>query len=442
MAYTKIAGKSQATVQQIRTYLKNKNPKIPAIILQQAVPLYLSQGQIEGIRGDIAVAQSVLETGFWTFKGSAVTLDQNNFCGMGVTKNGLKGNSFSSIQEGIRAQIQHLKAYANKQPLKEKCVDPRFKYVERGCIPFVDVLGIQENPKRQGWSAGAKYGPQILNILKDILNIKITTPSKSTTTSKTLNKTKKYIGTITADYLNIRSWAGINNPTVSFSPLKKKTNVDICDQLTAADGTKWYYICYGGKYGFASSKYIELTIEKTTKEEKTNYLAAVAKWAPVVYNKVVQLKCAHKTGAKSFNDIINKKITTCATSVSAVLQQAGCLEFGKKISHTAGVWGSTETILKKKNSIEKALTNSKYLIPNTYDIVKIGKVYSKMSSKYKKAGIVYIQDSNICINAGGDQIWSTNQGAAQYKNGHYFNALNKGGYPFTSIILYAIVPRS
>ena len=81
----------------------------------------------EGVRGDIAFAQSCLETGNFSFAGSAVTLEQNNFCGMGVTANGLKGNSFSTAQLGIRAQVQHLKAYASTEPLKGECIDPRFK---------------------------------------------------------------------------------------------------------------------------------------------------------------------------------------------------------------------------------------------------------------------------------------------------------------------------
>ena len=69
------------------------------------------EGEPVVVRGDIAFAQSCLETGNFTFNGSAVTLDQNNFAGIGVTKNGMKGNSFSHPWIGIRAQIQHLKAY-------------------------------------------------------------------------------------------------------------------------------------------------------------------------------------------------------------------------------------------------------------------------------------------------------------------------------------------
>ena len=164
----KIMGAAVATAEQMKAYIKAKNPKVAQSVLDM-VPLYLSEGAAEGVRGDIAFAQSCLETGNFGFAGSAVTLDQNNFCGMGVTANGLKGNSFSTAQLGIRAQVQHLKAYASTEPLKGECIDPRFKYVARGCAEVVEWLGQQENPQGKGWATGAGYGEKIVTILKSIL---------------------------------------------------------------------------------------------------------------------------------------------------------------------------------------------------------------------------------------------------------------------------------
>ncbi len=165
---TKIMGAAVATAEQMKAYIKAKNPKVAQSVLDM-VPLYLSEGAAEGVRGDITFAQSCLETGNFTFSGSAVTLEQNNFCGMGVTANGLKGNSFSTPQLGIRAQVQHLKAYASTEPLKNECIDPRFKYVARGCAEVVEWLGQKENPQGKGWATGAGYGEKIVTILKGIL---------------------------------------------------------------------------------------------------------------------------------------------------------------------------------------------------------------------------------------------------------------------------------
>ncbi len=165
--YTKIMGKAAATVGQMQEYVKRKNPAVAQSILDMA-PLYLSEGETEGVRGDVAFAQSCLETGNFTFYGSAVTLGQNNFAGMGVTQNGRKGLSFDTAQLGIRCQIQHLKAYACTEALVNGNIDLRFKYVTRGCAPYVEWLGISENPQGKGWAAGAGYGEKILAILKEI----------------------------------------------------------------------------------------------------------------------------------------------------------------------------------------------------------------------------------------------------------------------------------
>lgn len=177
---TKITGKAIATAEQMQKYIRSKNPIVAQSVLDM-VPQYVSEGKAEDIRGDIAFAQSCLETGNFTFKDSAVTLDQNNFCGMGVTANGMKGNSFPNTKTGIRAQIQHLKAYACTDPLSKECVDPRFQYVERGCAEFVEWLGIKENPKGKGWAVGSEYGSKILNILEAISGIKEEQPKPAPT---------------------------------------------------------------------------------------------------------------------------------------------------------------------------------------------------------------------------------------------------------------------
>ena len=81
----------------------------------------------------------------------------------------------------------------------------------------------------------------------------------STETAMKLNKTPKYVGKVTATELNVRSWAGKENPTIKKWPLLKKGNlVDICDTIKAADGSNWHYIRIAGKYyGFVAKKYLK-----------------------------------------------------------------------------------------------------------------------------------------------------------------------------------------
>lgn len=177
---TKIMGTSVATAEQMVAYIKAKNKNVAQSVIDM-IPLYLSEGKVEGVRGDIAFAQSCLETGNFAFAGSAVTLEQNNFCGMGVTSKGKTGNFFDTAQLGIRAQVQHLKAYASEATLTNECVDPRFKYVTRGSAEYVEWLGQKENPNGKGWATGKGYGGKILTILKNIIATKVAEDKKEET---------------------------------------------------------------------------------------------------------------------------------------------------------------------------------------------------------------------------------------------------------------------
>lgn len=171
--YHSIAGKAVATAAQMTTYIKAKRPGVEQSVIDM-IPLYLSEGKTEGIAGDIAFAQSCIETGNFAFPGEtcAVTLAQNNFAMMGVTSTFAKGESFATPQIGIRAQIQHLKAYANSEPLSKECVDPRFYLVSRGSAPYVEWLGQQENPQGKGWATAKGYGDRILAVLAEIRGTK------------------------------------------------------------------------------------------------------------------------------------------------------------------------------------------------------------------------------------------------------------------------------
>lgn len=203
---TPIMGKAVATAEQMRSYIKKVNEKVAQSVLDM-IPLYLSEGATEGVRGDIAFAQSCLETGNFTFSGSAVTLEQNNFCGMGVTSNGMKGNSFATPQLGIRAQIQHLKAYGSTEALVNEKVDPRFQYVTRGSAAYVEWLGIQENPSGKGWASGAGYGGKILTILDKIIGNSGTSGGGSNTADQSIKPMSGYVKVIYkgSDGLNVRT---------------------------------------------------------------------------------------------------------------------------------------------------------------------------------------------------------------------------------------------
>jgi N-acetylmuramoyl-L-alanine amidase len=130
-----IMGVAEVEVGQAETYLHKVNPDAPFY-----AQIYKEEGELEGVRWDIAFAQSIKETNWFRFGGD-VLAEQNNFAGIGTVGGGVRGNYFPDARIGIKAQIQHLKAYASTEALKGECIDPRFKYVSRGIAPNIEDLG-------------------------------------------------------------------------------------------------------------------------------------------------------------------------------------------------------------------------------------------------------------------------------------------------------------
>lgn len=161
--HTDILGQAKVlSVDKMVAFVKNKFEH--ATDIEEIAKQFIEVGQKYGIRGDIAFCQSIIETGWFKFDGgTAVTPDQHNYCGLGVTSKGMKGHSFDTVEEGVTAQIQHLFAYATKNslPSGEFVIDPRFKYVNRGIAPHWEDLSNR-------WAMNANYGTHILSLYEQL----------------------------------------------------------------------------------------------------------------------------------------------------------------------------------------------------------------------------------------------------------------------------------
>ena len=141
---------------------------------------------------------------------------------------------------------------------------------------------------------------------KSTISSTTTTPSVSTpsspSTSTILSKEVKWNGYVTADELNVRTWAGVENKTCSFSPLKEGVEVSVCDSVKDSKGTIWYYIKYCDKYGFVSSKYIQkkdIISNTNFSAEKVDYAQSYMKSLAGTYKTTANLNL--RTGAGTFN---------------------------------------------------------------------------------------------------------------------------------------------
>ncbi len=182
-----ILGTSYLTVDQLKKWMDSETPRLVTKAQTngqefKAIPdlaeLYIRIGAEYGIRGDLAFCQAAKETGYWQFTGS-VQPWQNNYCGLWATGSPLTGQEspngadpsqvrfeagthgaiFVTPAAGVEAHIQHLYAYATKNPLPagKILVDPRFVLVNKGIAPSWQQLNAR-------WAVpGTTYGQSIIS---------------------------------------------------------------------------------------------------------------------------------------------------------------------------------------------------------------------------------------------------------------------------------------
>lgn len=167
---TKIAGKSvipQSIMEQVF-----KDRKIEEFL--DIIPVYYEAEEHYSIRADIALCQSLLETGNFKFTGR-VPKSANNFGGLGAVDSDATAYAiFPNHFLGAVAEMQHLAAYALKEDVTKLyagwvLVDPRYTLVQKGCAEYVEWLGQKENPKGKGWASGKNYGYNIMKRYDEIV---------------------------------------------------------------------------------------------------------------------------------------------------------------------------------------------------------------------------------------------------------------------------------
>ena len=153
-----IMGQGIIPSSDMAVFLLNANPELCPDFARDLSAFYVEEAAIEGINHDVAFAQMVLETGHLRF-GGLVTSDMNNFAGLGSTGPGNPGLSFPEPRIGVRAQVQHLKAYASDEPLNQLLVNPRYFLVNLGSSPSIRGLA-------GTWAADPQYAEKIFAVLE------------------------------------------------------------------------------------------------------------------------------------------------------------------------------------------------------------------------------------------------------------------------------------
>jgi hypothetical protein len=153
-----IMGSGIIPAEDLAAFLIYVNSDIDEDFVRELALIYTEEAAKEGINHDVAFAQMILETGFLRF-GNLVRPEMNNFAGLGAIGPGQEGLSFPDPRTGVRAQIQHLKAYASDAPLNGVLVNPRYFLVRLGSSP--EIRGLAGT-----WAADPLYADKINSILE------------------------------------------------------------------------------------------------------------------------------------------------------------------------------------------------------------------------------------------------------------------------------------
>ncbi len=169
-AASPILGPAILTAQQLAGFVRESgyHPRL-TVPLDELAQYYITEGENAGVRGDVAFAQSILETGGFNFPGGGqVLVNDNNFAGIGACDSCEHGFSFPTAEIGVRAQMQSLRIYVDpdltettlRQPLvMPKMLDLGF----RGKVQtWWDLWGT--------WATGAFYGQHVYDIYEHILD--------------------------------------------------------------------------------------------------------------------------------------------------------------------------------------------------------------------------------------------------------------------------------
>jgi N-acetylmuramoyl-L-alanine amidase len=171
MAQLTILGGATRTVDQMNAWLKHKGcPEYAAS--------YALAGIEFGVRWDVAIFQSCLETGwFWQNDGPFdVKPEQHNYAGLGATGGGVTGDSFPDTLTGVRAQLQDLALRAGKQIPREQVLSAYVRRPEiyeivanRGSVYWADLAGT--------WATDKNYWVKIQAIMADFDKWASTSPT-------------------------------------------------------------------------------------------------------------------------------------------------------------------------------------------------------------------------------------------------------------------------
>jgi hypothetical protein len=178
-----IMGQSRLTADQLVAFYQNHAGlpyRASGATLQQLASMFVTEGNRYNVRGDIAFAQSIVETAWFNFPDyGQVRPYNNNFSGIGACDACGNGFQFSSALNGVRAQLQLLRNYGDINSRTTNIPDPPVPelwgstasvaaynfdhYFAKGHAPLWNDMG------NGNWATAPNYATVVLGVYNQML---------------------------------------------------------------------------------------------------------------------------------------------------------------------------------------------------------------------------------------------------------------------------------
>jgi hypothetical protein len=180
-----VMGQSRLTPEQLVAFYQRRDPaslpyRATGATLQQLATMFVNEGNRYNVRGDIAFAQSIIETAWFNFPDYGMVRPyNNNFAGIGACDSCGNGFQFSSALAGVRAQLQLLRNYADSSSRTTTIPDPPVPelwgsnpstaaynfdhYFAKGHAPLWNDMG------NGNWATAPNYATAVLSVYNQML---------------------------------------------------------------------------------------------------------------------------------------------------------------------------------------------------------------------------------------------------------------------------------
>jgi hypothetical protein len=162
-----ILGVSVVPAKYMAEFVRLRGRPHPSVAVEALAEAYVAEGEAEGVTGDIAWVQSILETGWFNFGGSMVRVSDHNYAGIGACDSCSSGHGYPTPELGVRAQIQLLRTYAQPGLTSDQLANPpagrapERSRVRGCCSTWMELTGV--------WATASNYGVRILEIYNELL---------------------------------------------------------------------------------------------------------------------------------------------------------------------------------------------------------------------------------------------------------------------------------